>query len=326
MSRAREAMIILVGISFLTAAKANAEETEPLDDPTLATLSCPPDPKLGPEIAAKRFLYAFTRLDRDCFDQMWADDATAFLPLRLGKKGPGRLDGKQEIMEAFDLFFEGTEPSEEDQMGVSPASLQVKQHGDVAVVSFLLGPSLDNRRSFIMRREDSGWRIWHHHGSWLGDWEKAVTHEVSERLAAKGHKERADVLAAIDTFLDAISDQNADLMASVTIPTGSVSGLVSADGGTTFASSTFEKDYERLRAGSDSQWVEDYWKPTILIEDRLAVLMAPYSMHADGKPVHCGTDVFNLARIDGSWKIVSIQFTADPKGCPPEIGKPDPQD
>ncbi|MXO49735.1 DUF4440 domain-containing protein [Erythrobacter gaetbuli] len=155
----------------------------PESDLNLAELPCPPDPALGPEVAAERLLYAFTRLDQACFNQMWTEDATAFLPLLIGEAGPGRLNGRDQILATFDKFFGGRQASQEDVLDINPVSLRVDRRGDVAIASFVLGPALDNRRTFVFRREEDGWRIWHHHASWLGDFEAILETEVQRRVS-----------------------------------------------------------------------------------------------------------------------------------------------
>jgi ketosteroid isomerase-like protein len=175
-------LIVSGGLLFAVANAAVAEESASLADEDLSALSCPPDPSLGAEVAARRLLFAFTRLDQQCFDQMWTEDATAFLPLLIGDAGPGRLEGRKAILATFDEFFGGREASKEDVMGIVPRAFRVDEHGDVAVVSFVLGPERDNRRTFVFRRESDGWRVWHHHASWLGDFDAILEAEVQKRV------------------------------------------------------------------------------------------------------------------------------------------------
>jgi len=54
--------------------------------------------------------------------------------------------------------------------------------------------------------------------------------------------------------------------------------------------------------------------PQVLVDDDLAVVWAPYVFLLDGKPHHCGTDVFNLARVDGRWLISGIADNS--RDCP----------
>ena len=61
---------------------------------------------------------------------------------------------------------------------------------------------------------------------------------------------------------------------------------------------------------------EVYWKPTVLIQDGIAVVWTPYQFERDGKRSHCGIDVFNLVQIDGAWRIASVMYTVEPQGCP----------
>lgn len=126
----------------------------------------------------------------------------------------------------------------------------------------------------------------------------------------------AAVIHAVDEFMRSIKEQDAELMASVTTAEGRTSGLIYQDGVAKFFSETFLEGQARLASGNEATWTESYWDPTILIHNGIAMLWAPYSMEVDGLRVHCGIDVFNLALVNEEWKIVSIQFTAEPDGCP----------
>ncbi|MDO1528225.1 nuclear transport factor 2 family protein [Fulvimonas sp. R45] len=54
--------------------------------------------------------------------------------------------------------------------------------------------------------------------------------------------------------------------------------------------------------------------PRVSVDDDIAVVWAPYVFLLDGKPHHCGTDVFNLARVDGRWLIAGIADNS--RDCP----------
>jgi hypothetical protein len=55
--------------------------------------------------------------------------------------------------------------------------------------------------------------------------------------------------------------------------------------------------------------------PQVLVDRELAVVWAPYTFLLDGKPHHCGTDVFNLVRVDGRWRIAAIADNS--RSCAP---------
>ena len=128
--------------------------------------------------------------------------------------------------------------------------------------------------------------------------------------------EKAQVIQVVDAFMRSIKEQDSKLMASVTADEGTASGLIYKDGNAAFHSESFDEGRKRLARGDEAEWVESYRDPIVLIHKGVAVFWAPYSMEVDGIQVHCGIDVFNLAKVDEDWKIVSIQFTAEPEGCP----------
>ncbi|WP_263382594.1 nuclear transport factor 2 family protein [Granulicella arctica] len=51
-------------------------------------------------------------------------------------------------------------------------------------------------------------------------------------------------------------------------------------------------------------------EPLVRIDRDVAVVWAPYAFLANGKVDHCGTDLFNLILIDGSWHITNITWNS----------------
>jgi hypothetical protein len=60
---------------------------------------------------------------------------------------------------------------------------------------------------------------------------------------------------------------------------------------------------------------ERMWDVEVKVEGKLASLWAPYDFERDGKRTHCGIDQANLVKTEGGWKIVSLTFTMETKGC-----------
>lgn len=56
-------------------------------------------------------------------------------------------------------------------------------------------------------------------------------------------------------------------------------------------------------------------KPQVMVDHDLAVVWAPYTFLLEGKPHHCGIDVFNLVRVDGHWRIAAIADNS--RACAP---------
>ena len=53
----------------------------------------------------------------------------------------------------------------------------------------------------------------------------------------------------------------------------------------------------------------------ILLHENIAVLWAKYDFFINGTFSHCGVDSFSLIKSEGKWKIASIIYTVEKKGC-----------
>ena len=78
---------------------------------------------------------------------------------------------------------------------------------------------------------------------------------------------------------------------------------------------TFEAFADAVGKPGKAQIEERIHDPLIKIDNDLAVVWAPFDFLVDGKVDHCGTDLFNLVRVDGNWLIASIADTGR-KDCP----------
>ena len=70
-----------------------------------------------------------------------------------------------------------------------------------------------------------------------------------------------------------------------------------------------------LFAAADRHVDERIHAPVVLVQRELAHVWAPYTLDYNGKRLHCGVDSFGLAKVDGVWKLTSLTWTAEPKGC-----------
>lgn len=80
------------------------------------------------------------------------------------------------------------------------------------------------------------------------------------------------------------------------------------------AQMTLEAFAERVGKPGPTQIEERIHDPLIRIDNDLAVVWAPFNFLVDGKIDHCGTDLFNLVRVDGRWVIASVADTGT-KNC-----------
>jgi hypothetical protein len=134
-------------------------------------------------------------------------------------------------------------------------------------------------------------------------------------IAAHASAEEDAVLAPIHAIFAGMSKRDAAAIKAPAIP-GAV--LVSIHDGKP-TQLTIEAFAERLGNPAPNAprpaIAESIHDPVIHIDNDLAVVWAPFDFTIEGKVDHCGTDLFNLMRIDGQWRITSITWNSR-KDCP----------
>jgi len=75
-------------------------------------------------------------------------------------------------------------------------------------------------------------------------------------------------------------------------------------------------DFVRVATQPDGPtYDEPLRKPVVHIDGDLATVWAEYQVRLKGEVSHCGYDSFQLARLDGRWKILSVSDTFRTEGC-----------
>lgn len=119
------------------------------------------------------------------------------------------------------------------------------------------------------------------------------------------------VLAPIHAMFDGMSKRDAAAIKAPTLPGGTM--VLMRDGKP--AQMTFEAFADRVGKPGKNQIEERIHDPLVRIDNDLAVVWAPFDFLVDGKVDHCGTDLFNLVRVEGKWLIASVADTGT-KTCP----------
>ena len=129
-------------------------------------------------------------------------------------------------------------------------------------------------------------------------------------VLAQSAEEQA-VLAPIHAMFDGMSKRDAAAIKAPTLPRGTM--VLMRDGKPT--QMTFDAFADRVGKPGKNQIEERIHDPLVRIDNDLAVVWAPFDFLVDGKVDHCGTDLFNLVRVDGKWLIASVADTGT-KNCP----------
>jgi hypothetical protein len=123
--------------------------------------------------------------------------------------------------------------------------------------------------------------------------------------------EEAAILAVVDRFMIAISTNDFALMAQLRAE-GSVNIVERPQaGGTLVTRRPFAPD-----GSKPGNFKERYWDPVVRVRGSLAVVWTPYEFWRDGKTSHCGVDVFEMFKEQGTWRIGNMMWTVEPDACP----------
>jgi hypothetical protein len=117
--------------------------------------------------------------------------------------------------------------------------------------------------------------------------------------------EEQAVLAPITAMFDGMAKRDAAAIQSPTLPGGAM--VLMRDGKPT--QMTFAAFAEMVAKPTKVQIEEKIHDPLIRVDNDLAVVWAPFVFLRDGKLNHCGTDLFNLVRVNGKWLIASVADT-----------------
>lgn len=114
------------------------------------------------EGALQSFLLAFSRLDLDALLACFAAEATGFFPLAHDRE---RLDDAAALGEAFARVIARLRAAGATHLPLDAADLRIQEWGDTAVATFHLRSERFGRRTCVLRRLESQWRIVHLHAS-----------------------------------------------------------------------------------------------------------------------------------------------------------------
>ena len=127
---------------------------------------------------------------------------------------------------------------------------------------------------------------------------------LNTSLYAATPEEQA-VLASVQAMFDGMAKRDAAAIKEPTLPGGTM--VLMRDGKPT--QMTFEAFADRVGKPGTTQIEERIHDPLVRIDNDLAVVWAPFVFLSDGKVNHCGTDLFNLVRVNGKWLIASVADT-----------------
>lgn len=130
---------------------------------------------------------------------------------------------------------------------------------------------------------------------------------------AAADAEDAAILAQVERFFGGMRAQDAAALNAVVLDDA------------TLTSQAVRPDGVRLRRTPAKGWIEGVsgqvgldermWDPVVMRRGPIAMVWAPYEFRVNGKSTHCGIDVFDMVKVEGTWKIAHLMWTQEPGAC-----------
>lgn len=126
--------------------------------------------------------------------------------------------------------------------------------------------------------------------------------------------ERRAVLATVQEFFDALAAKDEKRLMATVVPEGRISAQRTREGKTQLRTQGWA-DWTKSVAQSKETLEERMHDPQVRVSGLIASVWTYYTFRRDGAFSHCGIDNFDMAKLDGRWKIVNISYTVETEGC-----------
>jgi Putative lumazine-binding len=133
----------------------------------------------------------------------------------------------------------------------------------------------------------------------------ATNHPRAYEIPSVDSAGQQAVLAPITQMFDGMAKRDAAAIKKPLLSGGTM--VLMRDGKPT--QMTFEDFAARVGKPGTTKIEERIHDSLVRIDHDLAVVWAPFEFLVDGNVDHCGTDLFNLVRVDGKWVIASVADT-----------------
>lgn len=129
--------------------------------------------------------------------------------------------------------------------------------------------------------------------------------------------DRQAVLAAVEGLFAAMLARDGAAVTPLVEPQGLVTSITTdAEGGTRIATSSWA-DFAARLPQAPGPIRERMFDPEVRIRGDLAMVWSRYDLSIGATFSHCGTDLFDLVRRDGRWRLLHASFTRERTGCEP---------
>lgn len=128
--------------------------------------------------------------------------------------------------------------------------------------------------------------------------------------------EKDQLLGIVAQFFDGLRAKDTTLLNEIVHPDAHSFYITEREGAVRTSGAAIRAFNKRLIASSEV-WNEKARTvgARVEIHERIATAWVPYDFWVDKAFSHCGIDVFTFVKTDAGWKIVSIVYSIETKGC-----------
>ena len=132
--------------------------------------------------------------------------------------------------------------------------------------------------------------------------------------SANGHEpdEVDAVLAAVDAFMETLTTNDIELRSSLQTTDGMTYVSVKRPDGTWRVVGRPNSVFLNPPGEDAPKTVEKYWDPVVFIRGPLAMVWNPFEFWVDDKTSHCGVNMMQMVKTDGTWKLANTMWTHEP--------------
>jgi hypothetical protein len=120
--------------------------------------------------------------------------------------------------------------------------------------------------------------------------------------------DNADVRQTVERFFSAMRTRDTAALRSVLHAQAKLVALTPSADSVAVRISTADEFFGVI-GSAPAVPLERMWNPEIRVDGPLATLWTRYDFHRGGEFSHCGTDSFQLARINGAWVVTALSYT-----------------
>jgi hypothetical protein len=139
---------------------------------------------------------------------------------------------------------------------------------------------------------------------------------VAPAARASAQTDEKDVVAVVERFFAGMLARDTAMMRTTFDPAARLLGIVTPRGGQpTVQVTTMDQFLAGISRMQGEGANERIHRPEVRIDQDLASVWTFYTLHVGERFIHCGIDSFQLLRVGGEWKIVSVADTRRTEGC-----------